>query len=110
MSSRPLTLRLLGDCIRGASFLQLMKECSDTIRTVARVPLRRRIRILFLSVRVPRLGNLRFSHVIDPRAEVVFAATFKRCTLSDCGIGTLSCLLGPVDCISFLRSIGGTIR
>lgn len=109
VSSRPLTVDLLRDCIGGAPFLHLATGFGDTLRTLPMLDTRP-MRLLFLSVRVPRLDNVRFSQVLRTSAHVVFAATFRRCTLSDCGIGTLSCLLGPVDCPSFLGTTGGTLR
>lgn len=106
VSRSPRTLTLLGRCISRAPSLGLVNTCRGTVRTMSKVR-RDRLSVLFLTVRVRRVDKLRFTGLIPVGIGVVFAATFGRCTVRTCGIGTFSCLIGPVLCRSFVRAYRG---
>lgn len=63
---------------------------------------------MFMSVGVPSLGKLSFVHSLVDPPLIVFAATCSRCTISNFGLSTISCLLGPFRFRSLLGTTSGT--
>lgn len=104
-SSRPVTHGKLHNCVRGASFLALAKRYRGTLR-LGRLLGGRRPRLLFVSVRVPCVGNVSFLDNVRGPPGIVVASTCRRCTLGKCRLGMASCLLGPVSFSHFLGTIG----
>lgn len=84
--------------LRRRDSVRVIKRYSGTIRKVNTI---RGLHpsILFLSVRVPHVDNLRVIKVLSPRRHpcVIFLATFSRCTVGTFRRRTFSCLLGPVS-------------
>lgn len=113
--SRTRVQRRLVKCIR-----QCAQRCKATFRIGAITSKLRVLRschpicsLVLLSVRVGRLSNVRATqHVqrLSPRIVLIFVAGVTRCTVGNCTIKTLSCILGPIPCFTFSRRLQGIRR
>lgn len=88
-----------------------MAVCSSKSRVIGGCG--SRFSVVLVSIRVgfvSKVSTTRRVHGVSDRIIVVFVAGVTRCTVENCTMSTLSCMLGPMSCFTFSRELGHTVR